>query len=153
MRAGVRCAIDVGTVRVGIARSDSGGILASPVSTVNRQDVDFLEKFVAEVVALSPVEIYVGLPLSLSGAHTASTVDALSVAHSLSELQDAEVRLIDERLTTVTAHQQMRSSGKNQKQSRLVIDQIAAVAILTAALDSERLTGKSPGKPLSDFPV
>jgi putative Holliday junction resolvase len=95
----------------------------------------------------------VGLPLSLNGSHTASTEDALLIAHKLSKLTHVSIRLIDERLTTVSAHSAMRAVGKKQKQTRSVIDQVAAVMILQHALDSERSTGKLPGKDLSEFPA
>jgi putative Holliday junction resolvase len=55
------------------------------------------------------------------------------------------VRLVDERLSTVSAQAAVRSSGKSTKQSRSVIDQVAAVIILQHALDFERSSARSPG--------
>ena len=152
MRPGVRIGIDVGTVRIGVAKSDPSGMLASPVTTVQRSDVDYLEQLVACISGVDAIEVVVGLPLSMSGTHSASTEDALHVARSIDALTSVEVRLIDERLTTVTALGAVKASGKSQKASRTFIDQVAAVSILNAALDGERLTGRVPGKPLSDFP-
>jgi putative Holliday junction resolvase len=60
--------------------------------------------------------------------------------------------MLDERLTTVSAHSVMKAAGKNQKQSRSVIDQVAAVMILQHGLDAERSSGNLPGAPLSEFP-
>ncbi|WP_075779764.1 Holliday junction resolvase RuvX, partial [Streptomyces acidiscabies] len=56
------------------------------------------------------------------------------------------VRLVDERMTTVTAAQGLRASGVKSKKGRSVIDQAAAVIILQQALESERVSGKAPGE-------
>ncbi len=153
MRTGVRVGIDIGTVRIGVARSDRDGYLATPVETVDRGSESPLSQLVALIEELDAVEIIVGLPLSLSGSHTASTEDALMMARELSMQTQVPIRLIDERLTTVSAHSAMRAVGKKQKQTRSVIDQVAAVMILQHALDSERSSGKLPGKDLSEFPA
>ena len=152
MRHGVRIGIDVGTVRIGVAQSDPSGLLASPVKTVLRADDDFLDQLVECVTDSAAIEVVVGLPLSMSGSVSSSTEDALAVARELQKFISAEVRLIDERLTTVAALGAVKASGKSQKSSRSFIDQVAAVSILNAALDGERLTGRPPGKPLGEFP-
>lgn len=153
MRPGVRIGIDVGTVRIGVARSDRDGLLATPVQTIQRAGDNPIAELVALFAELSAVEVIIGLPLSLSGAHTASTEDALVFARELAHHTDVPCRVIDERLTTVSAHSALRTSGKKQKQTRSVIDQVAAVMILQHALDSERSTGNFPGKELSEFPA
>ncbi len=55
------------------------------------------------------------------------------------------MRLVDERLSTVSAQGQLRQAGKKTKQSRGIIDQAAAVVILQHALDVERARGEAPG--------
>src|SRR5690606_30692991 len=75
MRSGVRLGIDVGRARIGVARCDLHGMLATPVETVARGDGD-VATIVAHARELDAVEVVVGLPLSLSGASTASTDDA-----------------------------------------------------------------------------
>ena len=87
---------------------------------------------------LEATEVVVGLPLSLSGARTASTDDAVAFAGKLAAQVGLPVRLVDERLSTVTAQQALRASGRNSRNSRPVIDQVAAVIILQHALDFER---------------
>ena len=144
MRSGVRLGIDVGTVRVGVARSDLHGMLATPVETVARGAGD-LERILVLATEVDAVEIVVGLPLALSGRETASTADARGFATQLAELASVPVRLVDERLSTVSANQAIRSSGKTQKQSRPMIDQVAAVIILQHALDHERSGFSLPG--------
>ena len=144
MRQGVRIGVDVGTVRIGVARSDPHGILASPLETVARGDGDL-----ARVIALAEeheaIEVYVGRPAALSGRVTASTDDAIAFAVALAERLPGRVRLVDERLSTVAAQGQLRASGKDTRRGRAVIDQVAAAIILEHALDSERQTGSRPG--------
>lgn len=153
MRTGVRVGIDIGTVRIGVSRSDREGYLATPVETVDRGSKNPFEQLVVVISELDAIEVIVGLPLSLNGSHTASTEDALSMARELAQFTTVPIRLIDERLTTVSAHSAMRAVGKNQKQTRSIIDQVAAVMILQHALDSERSSGNLPGKDLSEFPA
>ena len=143
----MRIGIDVGKARVGVARSDRDGLLATPVATVPRGD-DTMAELRAVVADLDPIEIVIGLPISLSGADTASTTDARRFALEVANWADAAVRLVDERLSTVTAQRQLRESGRRAKGSRPVIDQVAAVIILQNALDFERTAGRPPGEPV-----
>jgi putative Holliday junction resolvase len=144
MRVGVRLGIDVGQARVGVARCDPHGILATPVQTLARRDqpVVSIRRLVDECDA---VEVIVGLPLSLSGAETASTRDSREFALLLANALGVSVRLVDERLTTVSAARGLREAGRTAKNSRSVVDQVAAVILLQHALDVEASTGKPPG--------
>ena len=139
MRPGVRLGVDVGTARIGIARSDPHGMLATPVETVPRGpgDLDRIREIALEVEAM---EIVVGLPLALSGRETASTDDARGFAQRIASAALAPVRLVDERLSTVSAAGALRQAGRDARSSRSVIDQVAAVIILQDALDAERAT-------------
>ena len=136
--------VDVGTARIGIARSDDHGMLATPVETVKRGAGD-LSRIAEIVVEIGATEIIVGLPLALSGRETASTVDAKSFAAQLAGLGIAPVRLVDERLSTVSAAGALRDAGRTSRDSRSVIDQVAAVIILQHALDFERSADHPPG--------
>ena len=148
MRPGVRIGIDVGRARVGVAVCDRDGLLATPVETVTRDDGSIAR--IGELVAeYTPIEVVVGLPLSLSGADTASTTDARDFASELATSGSTPVRLVDERLTTVSAQRALRESGRGTRGSRPVIDQVAAVIILQNALDSERMAGRPPGAVVS----
>ncbi len=144
MRPGVRIGVDVGKARVGVARSDRDGLLATPVETLTR-DSKTLAVLQTLVTELEPLEIVVGLPLSLSGADTASTTDAREFAVSLAAATGIPVRLVDERLTTVSAQRALHDAGRRAKGSRPVIDQVAAVIILQNALDFERAAAQPPG--------
>jgi putative Holliday junction resolvase len=134
----------VGKARIGVARCDPDGLLATPVETVPRGDGD-IERIRAIAEEYDALELVVGLPMSLSGGSTPSTDDAREFAARLASADSREVRLVDERLSTVTAHAAMRASGRSTRQSRSVIDQAAAVVILQHALDSERSSGRAPG--------
>ncbi len=153
MRTGRRLAIDVGKVRVGIAISDLHGILASPLATLQRAELqtslESLLKCVSDFDDL--LEIYVGLPINMKGETTASTEDALELALHLSSETSVPVRLLDERLTTSLANSQLRSLGKSQKDARSTIDQMAAVAILEYAFQVEANTGATPGRALEEW--
>ena len=144
MRSGVRVGVDVGTVRIGVARTDFHGMLATPVETVQRGQGD-IRRILDIVAELDAAEIVVGLPLSLSGGHTASTDDAEKFARALAGSTAVPVRMVDERLSTVSAQAALRASGRTVKNSRSVIDQVAAVIIVQNALDYERTAGFPPG--------
>jgi putative Holliday junction resolvase len=147
-RTGVRLAVDVGTVRVGVARCDPHGILASPVETVPRGDGD-LDRLLALVADHNTIEVLVGLPVAMSGRETASTADARAVAQALANrlaaIGDTPVRMVDERLTTVSAQGQLHASGRGTREGRRVIDQVAAVIMLEHALETERRTSRPAG--------
>lgn len=134
-RPGVVVAVDVGKVRVGVAASDPDRLLASPVETVVAPGHARVAEIVAERGA---VLVVVGLPTSLSGrAESASADMARQWAAALEPLvAPIEVRLVDERLTTVTATAALRASGRSAKQSRSVVDQAAAVALLQGVIDA-----------------
>jgi putative holliday junction resolvase len=144
--AGVKVGVDVGTVRIGVARSDPHGLLATPVETVPRsRDGADLARVLAIAAELEAVEIVVGLPLALSGSRTASTEDAEGFARRLADAAATPVRMVDERLSTVSAQSALHSSGRTVKNSRSVVDQVAATIILQHALDAERSSGRAPG--------
>ena len=143
----MRIGIDVGKVRVGVARSDRDALLATPVASLAR-GAGTVDELRALTVELEPVEIVVGLPLSLSGGDTASTSDAREFALAVARAIDVPVRLVDERLSTVTAQRNLREAGRRAKGSRPIIDQAAAVIILQNALDFERSATRPPGEPV-----
>ncbi|QBX57207.1 Holliday junction resolvase RuvX [Nocardioides seonyuensis] len=146
MRAGVRVGIDPGDARIGVARSDPSGFLATPVETVRRGrgDVRRIGQIVAECEAL---EVVVGLPRSLKGGEGPAAAKVREFAGSLARrIAPVPVRLCDERLTTVSAESILRDSGRHGAKRRAVVDQAAAVLILQTALDTERASGRAPGE-------
>jgi putative pre-16S rRNA nuclease len=148
MRPGVRVAVDVGSVRIGVAASDPDGLVASPVETVRRGAGD-LERLAAIVSGRAAVEVLVGLPRALSGREGASAAAAREFAGRLAgAVAPLPVRLVDERLSTVAAERRLRESGVPGRRQRSVVDQVAAVDILQTALDAERSSGRPPGQPV-----
>ncbi|MFJ4471215.1 Holliday junction resolvase RuvX [Streptomyces sp. NPDC089424] len=148
MRRGRRLAIDVGDARIGVASCDPDGILATPVETVPGRDVPAAHRRLKQIVEeYEPIEVVVGLPRSLKGGEGPAAVKVRGFAQELAKgVAPVPVRLVDERMTTVTAGQSLRASGMKSKKGRAVIDQAAAVIILQQALESERVSGKAPGE-------
>jgi putative Holliday junction resolvase len=129
----VRLGVDVGDVRIGVARSDRDAAIATPVETV-----------------LEAVEVVVGLPRSLSGREGPAAAKVRAYAGVLAAaLAPVPVRLVDERLSTVSAERTLRARGMEGRRGRArrgVVDQQAAVVILQTALDAERTRGTAPGE-------
>lgn len=148
MRRGRRIALDVGEARIGVASCDPDGILATPVETVPGRDVPAALRRVRAIVAeYEPIEVVVGLPRSLNGGEGPAAAKARTFARGVAKvIAPVGVRLVDERMTTVTAARGLRASGVNAKKGRSVVDQAAAVIILQSALETERASGKPPGE-------
>ncbi|MHA7264606.1 Holliday junction resolvase RuvX [Arthrobacter sp. TMN-37] len=154
--AGPKLGVDVGRVRVGLAGSDRDGLLATPVRTLSRDvkknsDVRVL---VQEARERGAVEVFVGLPKNLSGREAESAAMARDYAQLLADaLEQAglgvPVRLIDERLSTVSAHRSLREAGLSTREHRKVVDQVAAVEILQHAIDMQRSLGRDVGEQVS----
>jgi putative Holliday junction resolvase len=154
-RRGVRLGLDVGSVRVGVARTDPDGLLAVPVTTVTRpKAVAAADSDLAEIADLvlehEPIEIVVGLPLGLDGREGAAAAAARAYADALADVLagrglEVALRLVDERLSTVEATRGMRDAGRNSREGRSVVDQAAAVIIVQHAVDAEKATGTPPG--------
>ena len=153
MRSGRRLAIDVGKVRIGIAASDQHSILASGIETVQRtSDLQVSINRIKEIIGeVQPIEIYIGLPISMKGESTESTRDAIEFAKALAGSSEIPIRFIDERLTTILAANSLKFSGRSSKSGRKVIDQIAATVILEQAIEIEKLTGSIPGRALGEI--
>ena len=147
---GRRLALDVGTVRIGVAVSDRDARLATPVETVPREtgfkdrDKGDIDRILELIDSYDVVEIVVGLPRDLQGNGSKSVKHAKEVAFRIRRriAQGANidkalppVRMADERLSTVAATHALRASGVSEKRGRSVIDQAAAVEILQSWLD------------------
>ena len=112
MRWGVRLGVDPGDARIGVARSDPSGFLATPVETVARGAGD-LARISSLVAAEQAVEVVVGLPRSLSGGEGPAAARVRDFAAGLArEVAPVPVRLCDERLSTVSAESMLRERGR-----------------------------------------
>lgn len=137
--------VDVGAARVGVAVAPAGGVLAMPVQTLRRDakrnsDRRILLKM---VVDRDVTDVYIGEPKSLSGRDTESTRMARDYAIALAEEAheaqlELNVWLIDERLSTVSAHRALHEAGRKSQTHRAVVDQVAATEILQQVLEMQR---------------
>jgi len=92
------------------------------------------------------LEVIVGLPRSLSGHQGAAAQAAHSYAVAIARrVSPVSVRVVDERLSTVSATRSLHDAGVKGRRHRPVVDQAAAVVILQSALDAERVSGREPG--------
>ncbi|TAP43981.1 Holliday junction resolvase RuvX [Arthrobacter sp. S39] len=149
---GIKLGVDVGTVRVGVALCDRDGILATPYKTLDRNpkknsDVRVIAGLVQE---LGAVQVIVGLPRTMKGEEHASARMATDYAELLAgELEsrglDVPVCLVDERLSSVTAHRNLHEAGMSSRNHRKVVDQVAAAGILQHAIDMQKARGTDVG--------
>ena len=152
MRTGTRLAVDVGSTRIGVARCDPDGLLASPLATIRRGRGD-LDRLATLAAGEGAIEVIVGLPTGLSGREGAAAAQARSFAAALADrLAPLPVRLVDERFTTVIAHDALRQGGRGSRARRPVVDKAAAALILQGALDTERTTGLPAGELVGSAP-
>ena len=127
-------AVDLGTVRTGVAVSDELGMLAQPWRTLPG-GAAALEAVVSAVGELKPARILVGLPRNMDGTYGPAAEGARAFADQLQSRVDCPVELWDERLTTVSAQRALRESGRKARDQRGVVDQVAAQILLQSWLD------------------
>ena len=140
---GRRLGVDVGTVRIGVALSGTDATLAMPLETIKREtgfkdrDKSDIDRLITLITDNNVVEVIVGLPRDLKGNGSKSAKEiAFRINRRLQGLElSIPVRMADERLSTVVAHQALRASGVSEKSGRKIIDQAAAVEILQSWLD------------------
>jgi putative Holliday junction resolvase len=138
MQRGRRIAFDYGDVRIGVAASDADSILVSPITTLSTSSKNLLREISSICEEISPIEIYVGRPTNLSGLDGSATSKAIDFSKELESITQIPVKLIDERMSTVSASKQLREAGKDAKHAKSVIDMAAAVAILEFAISVEK---------------
>lgn len=129
--------IDLGSRRIGVAVSDASGTLASPYEVVERRpDRSATHAELARIIGEVGAErVVVGLPLSMDGRARDAAQAALAEVDELRAVLAVPVDTVDERLTTVTAHQVMQAGGVSAKQRRGSVDKVAAAVLLQAWLD------------------
>ena len=149
MRRGVRLGVDWGQARIGVAACDPDGLLAYPVRTIPAGP-DAVAELAKTVAEYQPIEVILGLPLTLGGTEEFAAASVREAASGLDQALGVPVRLVDERLTTAQAAQALRQAGRSARRQRRVIDQAAAVALLEQAMNYERTTGCPPGRVADD---
>jgi len=134
--------IDHGEARIGLAISDELGMLAHPLETIHINTTPDPFERIAQIVTRDKIGIIIlGLPRNMNGTYGPAAEKARAFAELLRTKVSCEVKLWDERLTSVAAQKSLHESGRNVKQSRAVIDQVAAQLILQGYLDSQAMLG------------
>ena len=134
---GRRIGFDFGDKRIGVATSDRESILVSPHATI-LNDEKLLDKLKEIIQEVEPIYIVVGDPKHLSGEKSLKSGDAVEFATLVKSIYQGPIFFVDERLTTANSYSQMREIGKSEKDSKHIIDQIAAINILESAILNER---------------
>ena len=138
-KRGRRIAFDYGDVRTGVALCDPDGILASPLCVLETKSKSFTSEIAALLTEHEPIAIYVGMPVNMSGSTGESAEKVDSFVATLKELSVLPIHLVDERLSTVSAQKKLKEAGVSSRDSKQLIDAMAAVAILEQGLLSENL--------------
>lgn len=136
-------AIDYGKKRTGIAVTDILQIIANGLTTVPTQDLmDFLLKYVEK----EPVErIIVGHPKQMNNQDSENMKRIIPFVNQLKKkLSQIPIELVDERFTSVLAHQAMLDGGlrKKARQDKALVDEISATIILQSYLESKKFNIK-----------
>ena len=142
MQPGRRIAFDYGDVRIGVAITDSSGILATPLEFLTNSAEQLRTDLINVYENYLPIYTAVGYPLHLSGSESVKSASVTKFVQLISEISPAPIYLIDERMTTVSASRTLRDAGLNAKAAKGEIDSMAAVAILDSALNQERIQGE-----------
>lgn len=132
-----KIALDVGTVRIGIATSDPMGIIASGYETfVRSKDFEADLKKIAALAETKQADAFViGLPLNMDGTEGEKVAEIRDFADNLARFTDRKIVFQDERLSTVSAQKALIESGMRREKRKKVVDQVAATIILQSYLD------------------
>ena len=136
---GRRIAFDYGDVRTGVALCDPDGILATPLCVLESKSKSFIADIEALLTEHQPIRIFIGKPLNMSGSSGESVQKVEAFSNKISEITDIPIQLVDERLSTVSAQKQLQAAGVSARESKSLIDAMAAVSILEQGLQRENL--------------
>lgn len=129
--------IDLGDARIGVAGSDELGMLAHPLETIPVAKGKPVARILELAAARGAQAIVVGMPRNMDGTYGPAAEKSRLFIEELRALTPLKVIAWDERLTTVAAQRSLRESGKNSREQKGVIDQVAAQMILQSWLDSQ----------------
>ena len=131
--------LDVGDVRIGVSKSDTMGILATPLEVINRTEKDPIKR-IREILDIEKTnKLVIGIPKSLDGTKKRQVEKIEEFILELKEkIGSLEIFTIDERYTTVEAERYLKNySKRSPKERRQVVDMVAATIILQKFLDSK----------------
>lgn len=136
---GRRIAFDYGDVRTGVALCDPDGILASPLCILDTKAKNFVTEISSLLSEHEPIRIFIGKPLNMSGNTGESADKVEAFVEQVQSITSLPIQLVDERLSTVSAQRKLKEAGVSMRDSKSIIDAMAAVAILEQGLLSETL--------------
>lgn len=136
---GRRIAFDYGDVRTGVALCDPDGIIASPLTVLETRSKSFLKEIASLLEEHQPIHIFIGKPLNMSGTSGESAAKVDDFVSEIKSISSLPITLIDERLSTVSAQKRLKEAGVSSKDSKALIDAMAAVSILEQGLLSENV--------------
>lgn len=131
--------IDHGEARIGLAITDPIGILAHPLETIHVKQTEPIERINQLIAQRQVKQIIIGLPYRMDGSEGTAAEKIRDFSEKLRESLSAPlpIHFIDERLTTVSAAAKLHAAGKNSKKQKNLIDQAAAVEILSDWLSQQ----------------
>ena len=136
--------LDVGDIRIGVALSDELGVAAHPLCTLTRKNrkVDLIA--IADLVSIHKVErVIIGLPISLDGSIGTQAEKVQKFAQRLEHVINVPIEFQDERFTTAEAEDILQALNKDTQEQKELIDEVAAVIILTDYLNQDRETAST----------
>ena len=136
---GRRIAFDYGDVRTGVALCDPDGILSSPLCVIETKSKSFITEISSLLSEHEPIRIFIGKPLNMSGKMGESIEKVEAFVEQIRSITSLPIQLVDERLSTVSAQRKLKEAGVSIRDSKSLIDAMAAVAILEQGLLSETL--------------
>lgn len=132
--------IDHGEARIGLAISDELGMLAHPLETMHLKEIKDPVAHIAGIITREKIgQIVLGLPRNMDGSYGPAAEKVRAFAEKLKSATPCPLKLWDERLTSVAAQRSLHEAGRNVKNSRAVIDQVAAQMILQGWLDAQAM--------------
>jgi putative Holliday junction resolvase len=129
--------IDLGDARIGVAASDDLGMLAHPVETIPVSAGKVIERVLALAAERQATAIVVGMPRNMDGSYGSAATKSREFIEQLRDRTTIQIIPWDERLTTVAAQRSLQQAGRNAKQQKTIIDQVAAQMILQSWLDAQ----------------
>lgn len=137
---GALVGLDLGTKTIGIATSDPGRRIATPLTVVRRTKFTADVKLMMERIApYAPVALVLGLPVNMDGSEGPRAQATRAFVRNLGPLTDLPIALWDERLSTAAVTRTLLEADASRKRREAVVDKMAAAYILQGALD--RLAG------------
>ena len=136
--------LDVGDIRIGVALSDELGVAAHPLCTLTRKNrkVDLIA--IADLISIHKVErVIIGLPISLDGSIGTQAEKVQKFAERLGHVIAVPIEFQDERFTTAEAEDILKELNKDIQEQKELIDEVAAVIILTDYLNQDRETAST----------